>query len=141
MSKPKQEEVWCPFPDCFSCPYRDCIKDRIFSPIREKTPRLAVQKDDAEGENKQAEPPSKYSLLPEAEKKRRRELATQWQKDNRERVRAKKRQYYQKNREKINAQRRKRYMQQIRREVSQAHGQKHLSDGQTGQRIDAGAGC
>lgn len=136
MGQNNKRQAWCPFPDCEKCPHSDCIKERIFRPIPKQEPRPALQQAEMKPGEK---PPSKYSLLPEEEKQRRRQMAMQWQKDNRERYLAGKKKWRELHKEEIKAKKRKRLMQKIREEASQTYGKQHLSDGEKGQRPDAGA--
>ena len=136
MGQNNKSQSWCPFPDCEKCPHSDCIKDRIFRPIQKEGPRSAEQA----AEKAEPRPPSKYSLLPEEEKQRRRQMARQWQKDNRDRYLATRRRYEQRNRVEINAKKRMRELKKVREEVLRSHGEQHLSDGAEGQRLDTGAG-
>ena len=137
MGQNSKSQTWCPFPDCEKCPHKDCIKDRIFRPIPKETPRPAAQ---GAAEKPEPKPPSKYSLLPEEEKERRRKMVRQWQKDNRERYLAARRKWAKAHRAEISEKQRIRKLKKVREEVLRNYGQQHLSDGAKGQRADAGAG-
>lgn len=113
----------CCYPDCFHCPYDDCMTDiyteeecisdkqlgvSYYSRNREKILEKAKQKRREHGEEVRAKARDYYARMPEEKKEHKLSKHREYYRNNYEKIMKQKAEYREKNREQINAKMRER---------------------------------